>query len=281
MENILSIKLNVKRRLLQIVAFGYSNPFWSNFIKGDIYRGEFKKLCNPGMNCYSCPAASLACPIGAMQAVSDSMNFSFSFYVIGLILAIGAIGGRAVCGFLCPFGFFQDILAKIPLPKFKIPKPLTYLKYIALVLFVLILPAVITDYMGIGKPTYCEYICPVGTLQGGLPLLASHSELAEAIGGIFSLKVSILIMVIIGCLFVKRFFCKVMCPLGALYGLLNKISIHHITTDKSLCVSCGKCAEVCDMDVDPVVEERSAECIRCGKCISSCPKNAIKYTWSR
>lgn len=82
---------SVKRKLLQIIDFGFFNPYIGNFAKGRIYQGKWKNFCNPGMNCYSCPAARLACPIGAMQAVSDSMNFNFSFYVVGIILAIGAV----------------------------------------------------------------------------------------------------------------------------------------------------------------------------------------------
>ncbi|MCR5420050.1 MAG: 4Fe-4S binding protein [Lachnospiraceae bacterium] len=274
----MKISANIKRRLLQTVAFGYSNPFLPNLIKGDIYKGKFKNFCNPGMNCYSCPAASLACPIGAMQAVSGSLDFGFSFYAVGIILAIGAVCGRWICGFLCPFGFFQDIIAKIPLPKFKIPKFLTYIKYILLLVFVLILPVALTDYMGMGKPAYCEYICPVGTLEGGLTLMAANPELADATGNIFLLKISILVITLTGCLFIRRFFCKVLCPLGALYGLLNKISIFRLQIDKTLCINCGKCADVCDMDVDPVKECMSSECIRCGKCVSSCPKNALKIS---
>ncbi len=274
----MKIKSEIKRRLLQIVAFGYSNPFLSNFPAGKIYKGSFKNFCNPGMNCYSCPAASLACPIGAMQAVSDSMNFSFSFYVVGIILAIGALCGRWVCGFLCPFGFLQDLIGKIPVPKFRLPKPFKYIKYIVLLVFVLILPAAVTNYMGIGKPTFCEYICPVGTLEGGIPLLSTHAELAGTIGHIFALKMTILVIVIAGCIFVKRFFCKVFCPLGAFYGLMNKISIYHMSLDKSMCVRCGMCAAVCDMDVDPVKELKSPECIRCGKCVSACPKKALKFS---
>jgi len=270
---------NLKRRLLQVVAFGYSNPFLPNFIKGDIYKGKFKHFCNPGMNCYSCPAASFACPIGAMQAVSGSIKFSFSFYIVGIILAIGAICGRWVCGFLCPFGFLQDMLAKIPLPKVKIPRFMTYIKYVLLAVFVVILPAAVTDFMGMGKPAFCEFICPVGTLEAGLPLLAAVPGLFAATGWIFALKVAILILVILGCLFVKRFFCKVMCPLGAIYGLLNKVCLYRMQFDKSLCINCGKCALVCDMDVNPVREPSSCECIKCGRCIEACPKNALRISF--
>lgn len=107
-----------KRKLIQIAAFGFSNMHLENFAGGKIYTGAWKQFCNPGLNCYSCPAASLACPIGAMQAVSGSMNFKFSFYVVGFLLAVGAVFGRFVCGFLCPFGLIQELINKIPSKKY-------------------------------------------------------------------------------------------------------------------------------------------------------------------
>ncbi|MFG6394196.1 MAG: 4Fe-4S binding protein [Lachnospiraceae bacterium] len=271
----LKIQQAVKRKIFQAVAFGFSNAHLLNFKGGRIYQGKWKNFCNPGLNCYSCPAASLSCPIGALQAVNGSMEFNFSFYVTGLLLAFGVLFGRGICGWFCPFGLFQELLHKIPVPKLKLWKGFLYLKYIMLVVFVLILPVAVTNFMGMGKPTFCQFICPAGTLTGGLPLLSSHQELRQTIGKLFSLKMFILIAVIAGCIFIYRFFCKTLCPLGAIYGIMNNISIYHIETDKDKCVSCGKCKAVCKMDVNPVEKPGSAECIRCGECVQACPKNAL------
>lgn len=265
----------VKRKLIQIAAFGFSNIHLGNFKSGSLYTGSWKQFCNPGLNCYSCPAATLACPIGALQAVSGSMNFKFSFYVVGFLLAVGVLFGRSICGFLCPFGLLQELLHKIPFPKRKLPKPLRYLKYAILVIFVILLPIVATDYMGMGKPAFCEFICPAGTLEGGIPLLLSNPRLRAVIGELFSLKAALLVLTIVGCMSIYRFFCKAMCPLGAIYGLLNKISIYHLEVDEKKCVGCRKCAHVCKMDVDPVKHPDSAECIRCGECRDACPAQAI------
>ncbi len=81
-------------------------------------QGNLKKFCVPGLNCYSCPAASGACPVGALQAVSGSSKFTISFYVTGFLMMLGVLLGRFVCGFLCPFGWFQELLHKIPSRKF-------------------------------------------------------------------------------------------------------------------------------------------------------------------
>ena len=269
------IKPTVKRKLIQLAAFGFTNSHIMNFPKGSLYKGSWKQFCNPGLNCYSCPAAGLACPIGALQAVSGSSEFQISFYVVGFLLAIGVLLGRFVCGFLCPFGLFQELLHKIPFPKLKLWRGFRYIKYFTLVFFVILLPIVATNYMGMGKPAFCEYICPAGTLEGGIPLLSTHPELRQTVGSLFTLKMIILVMTILGCLSIYRFFCKTICPLGAIYGLLNRISIYRLTVNTNKCVHCGKCSYICKMDVDPVENPNSAECIRCGECASACPTHAI------
>ena len=279
----MKINQEMKRKIVQVAAFVYSNTYIGNFVSGQIYKGSWKQFCNPGMNCYSCPAARLACPIGAMQAVSGSMNFKLSFYMIGFVLALGVVFGRAICGFFCPFGLIQELIYKIPFPKKKLWKWLTYVKYVLLTVFVVIMPVTMVNELGMSSPAFCEYICPAGTLEGGIPLLSTHPELRATLGAMFSVKACILIITLIGCLSVCRFFCKVMCPLGAIYGLLNKVSIYHMECNKKTCVSCGKCHNICPMAVDPVKNPNSAECIRCGKCVASCPKEslALKFVYGK
>lgn len=269
------ITQGVKRKLIQLAAFGFTNSRLGNFAAGKLYTGSWKRFCAPGLNCYSCPAATFACPIGAMQAVSGSMQFRFSFYAVGFVLAIGVLFGRFVCGWLCPFGLFQELLHKIPTRKLRLPKWAKYVKYGILAVFVLILPVAVTNFMGMGQPAFCQYICPAGTLEGGIPLLLTHPELRGALGWLFSLKTAILVAVIVGSVLVQRFFCKLMCPLGAIYGLLNKVSFCRLHVDGKKCIQCGQCAKCCPMDVNPVTQASSAECIRCGKCAAKCPTKAI------
>ena len=265
----------VKRKLIQVAAFGFTNIHLGNFATGRLYLGAWKQFCSPGLNCYSCPAATLSCPIGALQAVGGSLQFQASFYVIGFLLAIGVLFGRVICGFLCPFGLLQELIHKIPFWKRSMPKPLRYLKYMILIVFVILLPLFATNFMGMGAPAFCKYICPAGTLEGGIPLMLTRLRLREVIGALFHLKVIILILTLIACLSMYRFFCRAMCPLGAIYGLLNKISIYHLEVDNEKCIDCGKCSQVCKMDVNPVKCPNSAECIRCGCCRENCPTRAI------
>ncbi|MBQ1795540.1 MAG: 4Fe-4S binding protein [Treponema sp.] len=272
----MKLSFQIKRKVIQLAAFGFCNAKIQNFFSGKLYTGKWKKFCAPGLNCYSCPAALVSCPIGAMQAVGGSKKFDFSFYVAGIILAFGVVLGRAVCGFLCPFGLFQELLHKIPSPKAKLWKALTYIKYAVLLFFVMILPVADRNFAGSGDPAFCEYICPAGIAEGALPLLATHPELGQALGWRFILKICIFAAVFVTSIFVYRFFCKMLCPLGAIYGLLNKISFYHVHVNKEKCISCGKCSEVCPMDNNPLLKPRSAECILCGRCADICPAKAIR-----
>lgn len=92
------------RGWIQAGAVLLANPHLPNFLGGGIYQGEGKTVCVPGLNCYSCPAASGACPIGAFQAVVGSSKFGFAYYITGFLILLGVLLGRFVSGFLCPFG---------------------------------------------------------------------------------------------------------------------------------------------------------------------------------
>ena len=191
-------------------------------------------------------------------------------------MAFGIIFGRAICGFFCPFGLIQEIFYKIPTPKFNFWRKLKFAKYFLLIIFVLILPNFFINFAGVGKPNFCQYICPAGTLEAGLPLLVVREEFFEVLGEIFALKIFILAITILGSVLNYRFFCKFLCPLGAIYGILNKISFYKLKVDKSKCIDCGKCKNICRMNVNPAKQIDCAECIFCGDCKNICPTSAIK-----
>ena len=273
---------NKNRWKIQLTATLATNPFLANFFQGKIYKGKLKTACVPGLNCYSCPAAAGACPIGSLQAVLGSSKFKFSYYVVGILIFFGVILGRVVCGFLCPFGWFQELLHKIPSKKFSTKKLhfLTYLKYVILLVFVIVLPMTITNEFGISDPFFCKYICPVGVLEGGIPLAIANTGIRASLGWLFTWKSCILLGIVVLSVFFYRPFCKWICPLGAFYALFNCISLYRLKVDKDKCVSCGICAKVCKMDVDPSKTPNNTECIRCGDCIKSCPYHALSKTFS-
>ncbi|MBR5949088.1 MAG: 4Fe-4S binding protein [Clostridia bacterium] len=309
----MQIRKAVERRRFAIqAAFSIlTNSYIIGFIKGTIYQGKLKQICVPGMNCYSCPGALGSCPIGALQAVFNQGNYEkgwfdtksgtfiapplyyFAFYVVGFLMLIGALCGRLVCGFLCPFGLIQDLIYKIfpkKLQKLRLKtrtfpgdKPLRYLKYVFLVVFVIILPLFYE-----ANPFFCKYICPSGMLIGGIPLMTFGSlfgNLGQGTGtGITSwaeaghltiLKLSIMTVLLVASIFIYRPFCKYVCPLGAIYSFFNRISLYRYSVDEAKCTNCGACRHACRMGVDITKTPNSLECIRCGDCKAACPHQAI------
>ena len=267
------------RGWIQAAAILLTNIHIPNLLKGKIYQGNVKTMCVPGLNCYSCPAATGACPIGAFQAVVGSSKFKFTYYITGFFILLGVLLGRFICGFLCPFGWFQDLLHKIPGKKLSTAKlkPLRYLKYVILVVFVILLPAFVTNSLGMGDPFFCKYICPQGVLEGAIPLALANSGIRAALGHLFTFKFTILALFIILSILFYRPFCKWICPLGAIYSLFNKVSFLKIQVDHEKCVGCQKCSRVCKMDVNVVDTPNHPECIRCGECMKACPTDAICY----
>lgn len=280
-KNTVSQRLSRLRGWIQAGAALLTNVHLPNFLKGGIYQGKGKAVCVPGLNCYSCPGASGACPIGSFQAVVGSSKFSFSYYITGFLILLGVLLGRFICGFLCPFGWLQELLHKIPSKKLstKKLKPLTYLKYVILLFAVILLPALAVNDLGMGDPFFCKYICPQGVLEGAIPLAAVNENIRAALGTLFTGKLVILIVVAVLSVLVFRPFCKWICPLGAFYALMNRVSLLGIKVDEHQCVSCGKCAKVCKMDVDVTKTPNHTECIRCGKCINACPTEAIRFSY--
>lgn len=258
---------------IQATATLVQNANLKGFLTGSIFEGPTKSVCVPGLNCYSCPGAIGACPIGALQSHLASMKFKFPYYIAGFLIFFGAVLGRAVCGFLCPFGFFQDLLYKIPFYKknrFRIDKYLRYLKYIILLLLVIILPLTF-DLI----PFFCKYVCPSGTVAG-IWLAAVDSNIRSVLGPLFSWKLILLLIFIVLGLIIRRPFCKYICPLGAIYGFFNRISVYRMALDKDKCINCGACAKACMMNVDPAKNPNSMECIRCGECVDACPHKALQ-----
>lgn len=268
-----------KRHGVQAFWALLSNSYLPGFFQGKIYKGKLKNLCVPGLNCYSCPGAVGACPIGAMQAVIGSWNFKFAFYVAGFLMFIGALMGRFVCGWLCPFGLIQDLLHKIPVWKkietFRGDKLLRKLKYIVLLVFVILLPMVLVDILGQGAPYFCKLICPAGTLEGGIPLVLLNKSMQSALGWLYAWKNALLAATIILSLVIYRPFCKYICPLGAVYSVFNPVSVFRYQVDREACINCGACAEICKMQVNPAKHANHPECIRCGACKKACPVKAI------
>ncbi len=272
---------DVKRKLIQLYSALLYNAHLRGWAEGNIFTGSSKAVCVPGLNCYSCPGAIGACPLGALQNALGSLNRNIGFYVFGIILLYGVLLGRTVCGWLCPFGLIQELLNKIPAPKIprsRFTRGLSYLKYVILVIFVMIIPFIYGVIKGIPVPSFCKFICPAGTGEAALGLLPKNPEWLSMLGPVFTGKIITLIIIGLACVFCYRSFCRFLCPLGAIYGLFNRLAVVGVKVDGSRCNNCGACVRNCKMDV---VRVGDRECIQCGQCISECDQNALSIKVGR
>lgn len=259
----------LKRTLIQILFLILQNPFISNFLTGRPYSGPTKAICAPGLHCYSCPSMAFGCPLGTLQYVIKYAQM-IPYFALGTLGAIGAIFGRATCAFLCPFGFFQEILYAVSPwknDKAKLPDEFRYIKWFNLAFFVLLIPM-----LGLAQG-FCAYICPSGLIMAGIPIISANAELRATVGVTFWWKVSLAICFIIWFMREKRAFCRYICPLGLILGFFNRISLYKVKLNKEKCLNCGTCVKSCPMGIDPKTKVNSIECIKCGDCVGSCPKS--------
>ena len=267
----------VRRRCVQIVSALLYNANLVGFARGTIYSGSLKGICVPGLNCHSCPGALAACPLGSLQTALGDIRTKLPLYIMGWLLLFGVLLGRAICAFLCPFGLIQDLLHKIRLPKIKkskVTRALSYCKYAVLLIFVIYLPLHFLWLNSVATPAFCKYLCPMGTLQAGIPLVLANENLRAITGVLFQWRVAWLAIILIAAAFIFRPFCRFLCPLGAIYSLFNKYAIFGIKVNKHRCTSCKACVKSCKLDVEKINDR---ECIRCGDCRETCKTKAIVF----
>jgi len=265
----------MKRTLFQLGSLLISNLYFASFYTKNIYQGWAKGTCIPFMNCYGCPLAVVSCPIGSLQHFV--IIKAIPFFLLGFFGIVGSAVGRMACGWVCPFGFFQELLYKVKTRKIYPPKILNYLKYPVLVILTLLIA------YWLGEPWFCK-LCPVGTLEASIPLVIWNPP-----GGIFSqggtiitkleflfyIKLAILLGFVAVNFFIKRPFCRYACPLGAIYSLFNKFSFYRLEVNAKNCTYCNYCLKDCPMDLAVYEELNDADCIRCLKC-TKCPEVNLK-----
>jgi ferredoxin len=283
------LRTEMARKAVQAASFLLSNLYLRGWLDATIYTGRSKMFCIPGLHCYSCPSAILSCPVGSLQNILASPGFAggmasgrpdalILLAVIGFLLAVGFLAGRIACGWICPFGLLQELLHRIPVPKVSIPSGWRAGKYAVLLVFVLFLPAVLRLVPGGGgDPWFCKVICPAGTLFAGWPLAAADGGQTFQLGFLFTWKSAILAAVLLWAMVSRRPFCRVLCPLGAFWGLAGKVSLFRMSVSRN-CIRCNRCREVCPVDIAIFREPASAECIRCSRCIAECPVACIRHS---
>lgn len=175
----------------------------------------------------------------------------------GMLLICGLVAGRIFCGKVCPAGFAQDLLFKIPflvkIKIFKLDRHLRRLKYVAVLI---------------------NIVLPVLTLFG-LYHKAQNSDGAINGAGNPIITVTAPIIMIVIAVIIRRPLCKYLCPVGAFSSLFNKVSLYKYKVSNDVCNQCGLCSKKCKMDISPSKQTGSLECIRCGVCKKACPQAAI------
>ncbi len=228
-------------------------------------------ICGPVFHCYSCPLATFACPIGVLAGFSAL--HVFPFFAVGMLLVVAGIFGAFICGWVCPFGFLQDLLAKIPTPRFRLPAWTTHLRYVVLVALVLVVPYL----FGETHPLYICRLCPAGALEGAVPDMAKAALAGHAVSLPSLAKTSVTLLVLAAMFFTWRPWCTTLCPLGAIYGLANRFSAVFLRFNPSACNSCSACHKLCRFGVKPDRRANDPRCVRCLEC-TACPQSALSVT---
>lgn len=227
-------------------------------------------FCSPVFHCYSCPLATFACPIGVLAQFSAL--HMFPFLAVGLLVAVGAVVGSFVCGWACPFGFLQDLAAKIPTPKFELPAWTGWTRYVVLVVFVLAIPywfgeeRTIPLPFGQELPLFFCRLCPAGALEGAVPHAIDTAINGPAIAWPGAIKMIILGTFLVAMLFTWRPWCRLFCPLGAIYGLHNRVSFFFLRFHADLCRGCESCRSLCEGGGRPEARADGLQCVRCMEC---------------
>lgn len=232
-------------------------------------------LCTPVFHCYACPLATFACPIGVL-ANFCALGVS-PLIALGTLLIAGALVGGFICGWVCPFGFLQDLVARVPVPKLRLPLRAGYLRYGVLVVLVLVIPY----FFGESHPLFICRLCPAGALEAGLPLAVQNAAQGESFWNSMSTVKWVVLGLFLVAMFVKyRPWCTLFCPLGAILGLFNRVAVVRLKVDDRMCTSCGACKSACKIGLAPERQLDDLLCIRCMEC-TRCDAIGVTTAFSR
>jgi polyferredoxin len=256
------VKLKNARKIAQIAALAISNLGFLRILKTGF-------VC-PFLYCHGCPFAIFGCPIGMLQQFM--IDGQFPLFTIGSLGVYGMLFGRAFCGWACPFGTLHDLLSYSNMKSIR-TRNYWYVKYIILFL-TLGLAWVALDTI------FCKF-CPSGSLFAAIPFRLIYPEVAE-FGLYFYIHMFTLVLTIVLALLISRFWCRYLCPLGAIAGAFNKVGILTVAWDEAKCKKCRNCLDVCVMGITEMEEVGSStDCILCGRCVEACPEKALSFKIKR
>lgn len=225
------------------------------------------------------PSVDALCPMGAVETLLTFLTtggmiskIHQSNLVLGAAIVIATLlVGNAFCGWVCPFGALQDGIAwlrrKLHLPTLAVPHTLDrVLRWGRFVVLALVMWMSFTT----AKLWFFDYD-PYVTLFGLHWLYEFTPAMWPAL--------AILGIVVVGAFLVERAFCRYLCPLGAVFAILNRFSILRIRRAPATCTDCKLCDKACPVGIEPAKAQPfvSTDCVGCMDCLTTCPvKGAIK-----
>jgi len=218
-------RLKRLRWKVQLASAILLNSLWFPAMRGL----RSSSVCLPVLNCHGCPAALAYCPIGvAGDMTAIGLVPWLALAMFGLV---GLLCGRLSCSWVCPFGSLQDLLAKLPLPKWNPPRWTRWTKYG--VLFGMVFLAAGT----VGTASYWFFcrICPMATLTARIPAWI------QGVIGINLIALTALLAFLLLSATVKRGFCRLVCPMGAGLALFSRWSLLSIKIPRPRGSKCSQC----------------------------------------
>jgi polyferredoxin len=209
---------------------------------------------------------------GRVPAIHPAAMVLFvAFLLMSLLLK------KAFCAWLCPVGTFSELLWKLGRRIFgrnlRLPRwadiPLRGLKYLLLGFFVFVIGAMSAEALE-------SFMAAPYGLVADVKMLNFFRDMGQTAAIVIALLV-------LGSMLVQNFWCRYLCPYGALMGLVSLLSPIKIRRDAEACIDCGKCARACPagLPVDRLLQIRSAECTACLVCVSACPQqDALQFAFA-
>ena len=291
------LKFNTPRRIVQFLSF----IFFSAIILGAL------PLLLPVLWTWGLQQNTVGDAFTALQLML--YDVVFPWLAIASFLVIGILVGKSLCGWVCPFGFIQDLVGFIKRKQTEFSprthESMIYVKYAILGITLFIsatfsaakLAGVSESYgnaLGIFTKAPFTTLSPAETLFATLPKMvrdfsnAVSANQVDVFSGIANLpplfwaQLFIMAGVLVFAAYIPRSWCKYFCPHGAIMAILNRFSFLGLHRDLHKCPkgTCRLCVEVCPMRVPildlPWEKFSDPECIYCLKCADACPNKAIK-----
>lgn len=226
------------------------------------------------------PGAYFSAFSGVQQIVQSILNHSFNPSVLlpqivatVAVIPLTMVLGRFFCGWMCAFGSMGDFIYEIsskfwkrkPRISQRLDRVLKLVKYLWLAILVAVVWVLGSKAFASADPWDAFGML----LTVGKP--PAFSLVLTTLLPAFFLLVGILV----GSVFVHRFFCRYLCPLGAIFAIVSKARVTHIQKERTSCGKCRACTNACPMGIALYRSDkvRSGECIECMACVSACPRH--------